>query len=160
MTDRDWTDRIVGARMTVDGEFADRVKASGFSRQEWGLLMTAVEFEIETPDDPPNARLVANSENMDAVLPEVQRAAEMERQAKRGGSDGGVLDTIRGALGLNNGSDTVDEERLTEAKRLTQEYATELQQYLHDQGRWEEVCAAAAGELGPSGGGGSDTESE
>lgn len=145
MRERDWTDTIVGARMTVDGTFASEVEASGFSRQEWGLIMTAVEFEIEDADDPPNARLVANTDNLEAVLPEVKRVAEMERQAREGsGSDGGVLDTIRGALGLKNGTSGPDEEKVAEARRLTQRYADELQSHLENQGRWPEVCAAAA----------------
>jgi hypothetical protein len=134
---------IVGERMTVDGKFADRVEASGFSRQEWGLVMTAVEFEIEDAGDPERARLVANTDDLKAVLPEIKRVAEMERQAQGRSSDGGVLDTIRGALGLTNGSSGPDEERVAEARRLTQAYADELQSHLEDRGRWEKVCEVA-----------------
>ena len=37
----EWTDAIVGERMAVDNQFTDRVTASRFSSQEWGLIMTA-----------------------------------------------------------------------------------------------------------------------
>ncbi|MFB6255890.1 MAG: DUF5799 family protein, partial [Haloplanus sp.] len=57
-----WTDRIVGDRMAVDREFSDRVRASEFSNQEWGLVMTAVDFEIEHAEDPDRARIVADTE--------------------------------------------------------------------------------------------------
>jgi len=52
----DWTDRIAGERMAVDKQFADRVEGSSFSNQQWGLVMTAVEFEIEEPASPPRPR--------------------------------------------------------------------------------------------------------
>jgi hypothetical protein len=147
MDERDWTDHIVGDRMTVDTTFADRVEASGFSRQEWGLIMTAVEFDITDPQDPDEARLVATTDNLEAVLPEIERVAEMERRATGGGGgDGGILDTLRGALGLDDGDDGPDEEDVAEARRLTQAYADELQTHLHDRGRWTEVCELAATE--------------
>ena len=146
----DWTDKIVGARMAVDGTFASEVEASGFSRQEWGLVMTSVEFDIEGADDPENARLVANSDNLEAVVPELKRVAEMQNQMQGGGggrsSGGGFLDNVKSALGLGNGtgkSGQVDEERLAEARALTQRYADELQAHLEQKGRWEAICEAA-----------------
>ena len=48
----EWEDMIVGDRMTVDNEFTDRVQASQFSNQEWGLIMTATELDFEAADDP------------------------------------------------------------------------------------------------------------
>ena len=153
----DWTDKIVGARMAVDGTFAPEVDASGFSRQEWGLVMTSVDFEIEGADDPDSARLVANSDNLEAVVPELKRVAEMQNQMQGGGggsSGGGFLDNVKSALGFGNGtgkSQQVDEERLAEARTLTQRYADELQQHLEQKGRWEEVCASAEGQTGADG---------
>jgi hypothetical protein len=149
----DWTDKIVGARMAVDGTFAPEVDASGFSRQEWGLVMTSVEFEIEGAADPDTARLVANSDNLEAVVPELKRVAEMQNQMQgggRGGSGGGILDNVKSALGLGNGTGDqgVDEERLAEARTLTQRYAEELQSHLEGKGRWAEICEAAAEQSG------------
>jgi len=144
----DWTDQIVGARMKVDGTFAPEVDASGFSRQEWGLVMTSVEFEIEGAEDPDTARLVANSDNLEAVVPELKRVAEMQEQMQGGGrsSGGGFLDNVKSALGFGNGTggkDSVDPERLAEARSLTQRYAEELQSHLESNGRWADICEAA-----------------
>jgi hypothetical protein len=150
----DWTDKIVGARMAVDGTFAPEVDASGFSRQEWGLVMTSVEFEIEGAEDPETARLVANSDNLEAVVPELKRVAEMQNQMQGGGrssSGGGILDNVKSALGLGNGTGKdqgVDEERLAEARSLTQRYAEELQSHLEQKGRWADICAAAEAQSG------------
>jgi hypothetical protein len=144
----DWTDRIVGARMKVDSTFAPEVESSGFSRQEWGLVMTSVEFEIEGAGDPDTARLVANNDNLEAVIPELKRVAEMQEQMQGGGrsSGGGFLDNVKSALGLGNGTggkDSVDPERLAEARSLTQRYAEELQSHLESNGRWTDICEAA-----------------
>lgn len=140
----DWTDRIVGDRMVVDGEFASEVEASEFSRQEWGLVMTAVEFEIEGAEDPETARLVAKTDDLEAVLPEVERVAKMQQQARgQTGSGGGVLESLRNALGMGNGSDRPDEERAAAARDLTQRYATRLQEHLESRGKWADVCASA-----------------
>jgi aryl-alcohol dehydrogenase-like predicted oxidoreductase len=57
MSDK-WTDMLAGARMQVDQQFQSRLERSEFTNQEWGLVMTAVEFEIQNADDPENARAV------------------------------------------------------------------------------------------------------
>ena len=44
-----WTDSITGARMQVDKQFQQQVRDSEFSNQQWGLIMTAVEFRIDDP---------------------------------------------------------------------------------------------------------------
>jgi hypothetical protein len=69
----------------------------------------------------------------------------------RGGSDrggeGGVLGGIKDALGLGadgDGDDDHDEERLAAAERLADEYASDLQAHLEENGRWSTVRAAAA----------------
>ena len=151
MTDDSWQDRVVGARMTVDTEFADRVEASSFSRQQWGLVMTATEFEIENADDAENARIVANTDDLDTILPELD-AIEQQMGAMGGGpareeSSGGLFGTIADALGFgSDDGDEVDEGQRAEAVDLVQTYAEALQTHLEEQGRWEEIRAVAAGE--------------
>jgi hypothetical protein len=147
----EWTDAIVGERMTVDNQFTDRVAASRFSSQEWGLIMTATELEIENADDPDDARVVADTSSLPAIMPELEnvrtQVAAMgggPAQQDRGGSGGGLVDSIKGALGLG-GSDSgggASEEELADAERLVQEYADELQAHLEDNGRWEQVRLA------------------
>jgi hypothetical protein len=137
----DWTDRIVGDRMTVDREFNDRVTASEFGSQEWSLIMTATEFEIENAGDPETARIVANTEKLEGMMPHIQEAGERQRSMAGGGGDGGgggVFDTVKSALGLGNGREDHDA-KLAAAERLVQEYADELQSHLESNGKWEQV---------------------
>lgn len=149
MTDEnaDWTDLVVGDRMAVDREFGERVEASSFTRQEWGLVMTATEFHIEDAGDPEAARIVADTSSVSAVLPEFENLRQAEAIGAGGGfaapRSGGVIDTIKDALGLGGGSGSTDEERLEAAAQLTQEYAQTLQNRLEDRGRWEEVRTEA-----------------
>lgn len=104
----DWTDAIVGERMTVDNQFTDRVAASRFSSQEWGLIMTATEFEIENADDSENARIVADTSSLPAIMPELENVRSQVAAmggapggaGGSGGSGGGLVDSIKGALGL------------------------------------------------------------
>ncbi|MFO8114934.1 MAG: DUF5799 family protein [Halorubrum sp.] len=145
----EWTDAIVGERMTVDNQFTDRVAASRFSSQEWGLIMTATEFEIEDAADPDDARLVADTSSLPAIMPELENvrsqvAAMGGAQGGRdGGSSGGLFDSIKGVLGLGGSDDGgVDPDELAAAERLVQEYADELQAHLQDTGRWEQVRLA------------------
>ena len=151
MTDQ-WTDQIVGERMTVDQQFADRIENSQFSRQQWGLVMTAVEFEIDHPDDDDRARLVADTSSLPSVIPKLD---DLEQQGPMGapvgsdgGSAGGVLGGLKDALGLGGGSSDgeseLDEDQLEAAERLVDEYATQLQAHLEEGGRWAEVRAAAS----------------
>ena len=145
----DWTDSIVGDRMAVDREFNDRVTASRFSSQEWGLIMTATEFDIERPDDPDRARIVADTDKLPQMMPEIDRVRSqvgaMGAATDDGGSSGGgggLIDSIKGAFGLGGGGDGDDEERLRAAERLTQEYADQLQSHLESKGKWEQVRVA------------------
>jgi hypothetical protein len=151
MTDDSWRGRIVGARMTVDDEFSDRVEASSFSRQQWSLIMTATEFELRDADDPEQARIVANTDNLDAILPELenieQQMGGMAGGPDGGGSGGGLLQTISNALGLGSSDDDgVDESQRAEATELVQAYGDMLQQHLEETGRWEEIRSIAAAE--------------
>lgn len=155
MTGQSWQDRIVGDRMAVDKEFAQRVEASEFSRQQWSLVMTAVTFEIEAPADEEAARLTADTSSLPDVLPELDNVDAgmpgMGGGQQQGGSGGGIVEGIKSALGLGSGGggDEADADRLEEAERLAAEYAAELQNRLEKQGKWGDVRAAAAAEGGP-----------
>lgn len=143
----EWRDRLAGARMQVDQQFDDRVRSSQFTNQEWGLIMTAVEFEIESPDSPEAAELTANTDNLELIMPELDNLPQGVAGAPTGEGDsgGGFLDSVKSALGFS-GSDKngVDEDDLAAATALVEEYATQLQAHLEDQGRWEEIRSAAA----------------
>ncbi len=149
-----WEDRIVGARMAADDRFADRVRASEFSRQEWGLIMTAVEFEVEQPTDPDRARIVADTSKLPQIMPELANVAEQMGGmgapgdgGREGGGGGGFLDSLRSAVGLGGGGGGGrDPEREESAERLAQAYADELQDLLEERGRWREVRELAAEE--------------
>ena len=150
MSEQPWTDQIVGERMTVDREFSSRVAGSRFSNQEWSLIMTATEFEIERPEDPDQARLVANTDKVEQILPELEKirtqtAAGAPQGRADGGSGGGLVSSIKGLFGIG-GSGGVSEAEREAADQLTDEYAKALQQRLESKGRWEAVRAAAAGE--------------
>lgn len=149
MTERGWQDLIVGDRMAVDQEFAQRVSDSQFSRQEWGLIMTAVEFEIENPGDDERARIVANTAKVEQVMPELENIRSQMNAMAGGGGDGGtggggIFGSVKDALGLGGGGGGVDQDRLDAATRLAQEYAGELQQRLESQGKWSRIREAAS----------------
>jgi len=142
----EWQDRVVGERMTTDDAFNDRVESSSFSRQQWGLIMTAVEFRIERPDDPENARIVADTGKLPQVMPELDDVeSKMAAMSPTGGntsSGEGFLGGVKRALGFDGSADS--DERFEEAETLVQEYADLLQERLRENGRWEEVCRVAA----------------
>jgi hypothetical protein len=150
MSDREWSDRIAGDRMAVDQEFASAVENSRFSRQQWGLIMTAVEFEVDKSAAGED-RLVANTDNLPHVMPELDDVGggmggmgAMGGSEGSGGSDGGggVFGSVKRALGLGGDGGT-DQERLDAAERLTQRYADELQQRLEERGKWDDIRASA-----------------
>lgn len=146
----DWTDAIVAERMEVDREFSERVRDSRFSNQEWDLVMTATEFDIEDADDPETARVVADTTKVPQILP------ALEEMADRGGAvpgaggggagddaddgSGGIVSGIKDAL-LGGGGGN-DDEKIEAAERLADEYATELQQRIEANGKWEQVRIA------------------
>lgn len=143
-----WRDKLAGARMRVDQEFNQRVLDSQFSNQEWGLIMTAVEFDITRPGDPEQAEMTANTENLEQIMPELDNLPQgMARPDGSNTDGGGVLDSLKSVLGFD-GADAngagVDEDELAAATALVKEYASALQTHLEDEGRWAEVCAAAA----------------
>ncbi|MFC7210016.1 DUF5799 family protein [Natronoarchaeum sp. GCM10025321] len=148
MSNSDWTDRIVGARMKVDQEFSERVQASEFSSQEWGMIMTAVELEIENPEDPENARVVANTDNVPQVMPaldDVRSQMGAMGGAPSGSSEsgGGIVSALKGLFGMDGGGGG-DQERLDAAEALADEYAERLQSHLESKHQWETACSAAA----------------
>lgn len=146
MSRQPWMDRIVGERMALDQEFNDRVQSSRFSNQQWGLIMTAAEFEIERPEDPERARMVADTSKLPQIMPELD-AVEAQMGAGPGGAPapsdgGGLFGSIKDALGFG-GDDGIDPERLAAAEDLVEEYATALQKRLEDRGKWTQICQAA-----------------
>ena len=150
----DWTDAIVGERMTVDREFNDRVAGSQFSSQEWGLIMTATEFEIENADDAEAAQVVADTSKLPAIMPELENVRDQVAAmggapqgggGQSGGGSGGFLDSVKNALGLGGGGSGdagANDEELAAAEQLVQEYADELQAHLEDVGKFEQVRVA------------------
>jgi hypothetical protein len=143
----DWQDMIVGDRMTVDDEFSRRVDNSRFSRQEWGLIMTATRFEIRNAEDEDAAELVADTSELSGIMPELENVANMGPMGRpqRDDSGGGLFDSLFDALGLGGRDDDgTDQERLEAAERLVGAYADELQAHLEAEGRWGDVRAAAA----------------
>jgi hypothetical protein len=148
-----WTDQVVGERMTVDKEFTQDVVNSEFSNQEWDLIMSAVEFEIENPESPDEARIVANTEKVATIVPELDDInAQMQAMGgapgggsrDRGSGGGGLVDSVKSALGMGgSGDDEPDQERIDAASELAGRYGEELQAHLESKGRWEEICAVA-----------------
>jgi hypothetical protein len=143
---------IVGDRMAVDSEFASRVDTSQFTRQEWGLIMTATTFEIERPDDAEAAELVADTAKLPTVMPELEKMSEMGPMGApqdAGGGSGGVVSSIVSSLGLGGGGggDGIDEDKLEAAESMVAAYADALQSHLEAEGRWTEIRRAAAAEM-------------
>ena len=145
-----WTDAIVGERMAVDREFTQRIQQSRFSNQQWGLIMTATEFEIENPDDPDAARIVADTSKLPQIMPELDNIANQMGPMAGGGDPsgnssggvfGGIVSDIKDVVlgGGGGGGGGTDREQLEAAERLTQEYADELQRHLERKGRFEQV---------------------
>lgn len=141
----DWQDKMVGARMAVDDSYSSAVDNSRFSRQEWGLIMTAVEFDIRDPADEERAELVADTSHLPDIVPELEKVANMQGamggmgEPDRGGG-GGLFDSLKGALGLGGDDGTeVDESKVLAAESLAEGYAAELQAYLEEHGRWTEI---------------------
>jgi hypothetical protein len=145
-----WTDNLAGARMQVDQQFNDRILDSQFSNQEWGLIMTAVEFDIENPGQPEEATLVADTEDLEQVIPELDKI----KQQMGGSSDPTNQDSSSGLLGgrlgkyldaLQSSSQSSNHhQQLNNATTLVNEYALELQRFLEAEGRWTDICALAA----------------
>jgi len=146
-----WRDQLAGARMQVDQQFRDRLDQSRFTNQEWGLIMTAIEFEIERADDPDQAQLVADTSKLDQIVPELDRVQEQMGGAMRPTDTptdtGGLFGKLKQYLGglSTNGSEGSDDERMAAAAVLVEEYTDSLQTHLEERGRWEEIRQIATG---------------
>jgi hypothetical protein len=149
----DWTQQLAGARMQVDKRFEDRVHNSRFSNQEWGMIMTAVEWEIRQPGNAESAELVAVTDKIEDIMPELERIqSQMGNPGAQTQDSGGGLGARIGDLFdslTGNGSAGADEARVRDAERLVQSYADELQDFLEERGRWDDVREAAAAERSP-----------
>lgn len=142
----DWQAAVAGERMELDREFGDRVDASSLDRQQWGLVMTALSFEIENPGDPDVARIRPDTSKVDAIVPELDDVSAMGpmpgsppgNDDGRGG--GGLIDRLAGALGFSDG----EEDRREEIEQLASLYGERLEEKLRERGRWETVCERAS----------------
>lgn len=149
MTDK-WTDMLAGARMQVDQQFQRRLEGSDFTNQEWGLIMTAVDFKILNADDPEEAQLVADRDKIQQIIPEldsIQRQMGGAARPVESNPDGsGMFGRIKQYLNFlsDDTSGEPDEERLAKAKVLVDEYTEQLEAYLRDRDRWDEIREAAA----------------
>ncbi|WP_266079808.1 DUF5799 family protein [Haladaptatus caseinilyticus] len=145
MARQQWTDMIVGDRMAVDREFAQRITDSQFSRQEWGLIMTAVEFDIDHPEDDERAKLVADTSKVRQVMPEMENIqSQMNAMGGKPASkeSKGIFSSLKDALGMGGSGSGIDEDRLSAAEGLAEEYADELQTRLESNGKWKRVRTA------------------
>jgi hypothetical protein len=145
MSGSDWTDAIVGERMAVDQQFSSEVRESSFSNQEWGLIMTAAEFEIENADDPEKARITPDAAKVEGIMPEVEKMDQRmggPGAAGGGDSDDGIVSSVKKALGVGGGDTGADPKRLAAAEDLLERYADALQTHLEESGRWEQVRIA------------------
>jgi hypothetical protein len=102
--------------------------------------MTAVEFDIEGEGE--DATLVADTSKVPNVVPEFDNLAETAQQGMAGGdlSSGGIVDSLKEALGVDSG---IDQEKLAEATELADEYVERLQDHLEEAGQWEAIREAA-----------------
>jgi len=140
----DWKSQIAGERMAVDGEFSDRVAASSLSSQQWDLVMTAVSLEIEHPEDPDKAELVADTSHLDTMMGDIDRIGSRSPVAKTedsGSNNDGFLSGVLSKLGLD---DAGNEQLKAEAVELAEAYTEALQAKLVERGRWEKTCEIAA----------------
>lgn len=139
-----WHDTVIAERLITDREFQDRVFDSPLSNQSWELVMTAVELDVDRPEDHEQARMVADTDKLDNVLPAI-RDIEARQGGGSGRSGSGFVDRLLGSIGLGNGS---AQEYRDEAERLAADYAQAFQRTLEDRGQWETVCERAAEESG------------
>lgn len=142
----DWESQIAGERMAVDGEFSDRVTASSLDSQQWNLVMTAVQFDIDHPERPDEATLVADTSRLDSVMGDVERVGDQSRMAASGSEESsgdGILGGVLSSLGLG-GAGSSNEQLRAAATELAEEYAGRLQEKLEEKGRWTTICERAA----------------
>ena len=138
-----WQDAVIAERLEADREFQDRLQQSSLSNQSWELVMTAVEFEIESPNNPDEARLVARTDSLDNVMEaigSIQARQGGQGGGAHGGSSGGFVDRLLGSLGLGGSGGS----HRGEAESMARDYAEQFQQLLEERGKWQSVCERAA----------------
>lgn len=149
MSENDWTDMLAAERMRVDRKFEDQLESSSFSRQQWGLVMTAVEFRIDDPEDLDTATLRADTSKLSSVMSEIKNLGERGGGmsspsggvgAGSGGGGGGLLSKITGLFSGSSGGGALQ----NEAEELTAQYTEKLQAHLEKRGRWSDICEQAA----------------
>jgi hypothetical protein len=150
----EWRDLIVGDRMAVDQAFSDRIQDSEFTNQEWGLIMTATELDIKHADDPEAAQLVADTTAIESIMPELEavrsQGGPMAGRGEPADSGSGVVESIKGALGLDGDDDGgIDRAKLAAAESLAEAYADRLQQHLESNDEFERVRQAYADDAEP-----------
>ncbi len=136
----DWYSRAVHERVTVDSAFNKHLRSKPITHHQWGLLMTAIEFDIVNPDEPERARIVPDLSKIDSVLPQVKEAEDAANAPTP--DSAGVVERVKRAVGLAEPEDPY----VRVARSLASQYATELQEELEKQERWEETCEWAAKE--------------
>lgn len=140
---------LVGHRLAVDQEFAERVRDSEFSSMEWDLIMSTVSFELSDPGDPENAAIVADLEGIPKAINAIEDLPDAGPGVGGGpasaGGNQGIFGRISARLGLDEsvGSSSRDE-RIQAANALVTEYAEVLQIHLKQQRHWQELCERLA----------------
>ncbi len=87
--------------------------------------------------DARHVETAADPETLTAQLPSAPPAGW-----QRTDSGGGIVESLKGALGLGGGGNGVDQDRVDAAKKLTQAYADALQSHLESKNKWEQVRIA------------------
>jgi hypothetical protein len=152
----EWTDQLAGARMQVDQRFQETLEASSFTSQEWGLVMTAIDWDIENPEQPDEAELVADTDKLSEIIPELENIQKQmggaQRPVDEGPDTSGFLGRIKRYIhDLQSGSSGESStKRLNDAEELVNGYTLELQNHLEERDRWEELCELAAAEQSQS----------
>jgi hypothetical protein len=104
---------------------------------------------VEHAGDPERARLVADTDKIRDIIPELdniqQEMGGSPRPVTESPSGEGIVGKLKQYLsGLQTDSSSgSDEERLAEASTLVEDYAGELQTFLEERDRWEDIRQAA-----------------
>jgi hypothetical protein len=133
----DWYSRAAHERVQVDSSFNSRLRDKPVTAHQWGLLMTAIEFDIVNPEEPERARIVPDVSKVDSVLDQVKEAEDAPNAPAP--DSPGIVERVKRALGISESEDPYKRA----ARSLASQYATELQAELEKQGRWEESCDRA-----------------
>lgn len=130
---------LIGHRMNADKVFASRVAESRFSRAEWDLIMSIVEFEIDDPSDPETAKLLPVTDDLDdalAATDEIPTVNASDPYSAGSPQSESFLDRLTNWIGRFS----LDDERREKATVLVNEYAATLQGQLRQRDVWDELC--------------------